>query len=154
MILHCRLARDAGIVDPSSGCGSKLVCAHVEGQLGWRLDLSSHRLLPAARAHPGIRWIPKFFYTEPWYIEHARNHPSPGLPCLGIGSPFHLSILVNSSFYHFFVSPTLKQFRFCCQLYPLIRFLLICIQHFPFLPIDKEVSGKYLIVNTTFDYSK
>lgn len=153
MVLHCRLARDAGIIDPSSGCGSKLLCAHLEGQLGWRLDLSSHRLLPAARAHPGIRWIPKFFYTKPWNIEHAWNHPSLGLPCLGTGSPFHLSILVNNSFYHCLCPELWSNFVFIANCICWSGFCLIYIEHFPFLPIDKE-SAKYLIVNTTLDYSK
>lgn len=101
---HCRLAGDAGFFDPSSGCGSKLFCRNLEGELGWHLDMSPHWMLPAARAHPVIRWIQKLIHPKPRNIEHSRYCPSLGLPCVGIGSPFHLSIVSKQQFLLWIVS--------------------------------------------------
>lgn len=88
----CRLAGDARVLNSSSGCGSQLLCAHTEGRFDRHCNLSSHWLLPAPRAHPGIRWLQEFLHKEPWNIQHSWNYPFVSLPCLGSGSPLPLGI--------------------------------------------------------------
>ncbi|XWS45344.1 hypothetical protein CRYUN_Cryun15aG0128400 [Craigia yunnanensis] len=86
-----RLAGDARIVDPSSGCGSELLCTHFEGQLGWCFNMPLHRMLPIARAHPSLGWIPEFLHSEPWNIKHCRHYPSDSLPRLVAGASLRLA---------------------------------------------------------------
>ncbi|KAK6258435.1 hypothetical protein SCA6_012909 [Theobroma cacao] len=84
------LAGDARIIDSSPGCGSKLLCTHLEGQLGRCFDMPPHRLLLAARAHPGLGWIQEFLLSEPWNIKHRWHYPSVSLPCLVPGASLRL----------------------------------------------------------------
>jgi len=87
-----RLAGDARINNSSSGCGSKFLCTHLEGERGWCLHMPYHCLLPIARAHPGIWWIQKFVYTAPWNIKHCWDYPSDSLSCVGTSA----SLLVGT----------------------------------------------------------
>ncbi|KAF2295122.1 hypothetical protein GH714_031597 [Hevea brasiliensis] len=84
------LAGDARIIDTSSGCGSQFLRAHLEGQLGWCLDMPLDWLLPTARAHQGIWWIQKLLHTIPWNIKHCWHYLAVGLPSMGTGTPLHL----------------------------------------------------------------
>ncbi|XVF17790.1 hypothetical protein REPUB_Repub10bG0154000 [Reevesia pubescens] len=86
-----RLARDARIIDSSSSCGSKLLCSHLEGKLGWCFDMPPYRMLPTARTHPSLRWIPEFLHSKPWNIKHRRHYPSDSLPCLVAGASLCLA---------------------------------------------------------------
>ncbi|XWS33700.1 hypothetical protein CRYUN_Cryun22dG0105500 [Craigia yunnanensis] len=86
-----RLAGDARIVDPSSGCGSKLLCKHLEEQLGWCFDMPPHRMLPTARPHPSHGWIPLIIHSEPRNIKHHRHYPSDSLPGLVAGASLCLA---------------------------------------------------------------
>ncbi|XWS41987.1 hypothetical protein CRYUN_Cryun17cG0129600 [Craigia yunnanensis] len=86
-----RLARDARIIDSSSSCGSKLLCTHLEEQLGWCFDMPPHRMLPTTRAHPSLGWIPEFLHSESWNIKHRWHYPSVSLPCLVAGAPLRLA---------------------------------------------------------------
>ncbi|KAL6227250.1 hypothetical protein ACLB2K_001209 [Fragaria x ananassa] len=74
------LAGDAGFSYPSSSCGSRFLRRNLEGELGRRVNMFAHWMLPAARAHPVIRWVQKFIYAKPWNIKHSRYYPSLGLP--------------------------------------------------------------------------
>nr|QKX94682.1 cold temperature stress protein [Populus simonii x Populus nigra] len=87
-----RLAGDARINNSSSGCGSKFLCTHLEGERGRCLHMPYHCLLPIARAHPGIWWIQKFVYTAPWNIKHCWDYPSDSLSCVGTSA----SLLVGT----------------------------------------------------------
>ncbi|KAK2657334.1 hypothetical protein Ddye_010386 [Dipteronia dyeriana] len=89
-----RLAGDAWIIDSSSSRGSRFLCTHLEGQLGWCRDLSSYRLLPTSRARPSIWRIQKFVHPKPWNIEHSRHNPSVSLSCLGSGTSLHVGTIV------------------------------------------------------------
>ncbi|RVX23682.1 Cold-regulated 413 plasma membrane protein 2 [Vitis vinifera] len=64
----------------------------LRGSFDRHCNLSSHWLLPAPRAHPGIRWLQEFLHKEPWNIQHSWNYPFVSLPCLGSGSPLPLGI--------------------------------------------------------------
>lgn len=105
----CRLAGDAWIFDSSSGCGSKLLCRHLEGQLGWYLDMPYHWLLPIARAHSGIRWIQKFLYTNPWNIQHYGHYRSVSVPHMGADRLLHLGTESVGVMIYYICSTTLSK---------------------------------------------
>ena len=87
------MAGYARIIDSSSGCGSKLLCTHPEGQLGWCFDMPPHRMLLTTRAHPSLGWIPEFLHSEPWNIKHSWHYPSVSLSHLVAGAPLRLATL-------------------------------------------------------------
>lgn len=98
LMIGCRLAGDAWIVDSSACGGPQLLRRHPKGQqLGWGHSMSNYRLLSAARTHQGIRWIQKFLHTTPWDIKHRRHYPFACVSSLGTGSELHLGFTVCRS---------------------------------------------------------
>ncbi|KAF9678397.1 hypothetical protein SADUNF_Sadunf07G0030700 [Salix dunnii] len=87
------LAGDARINNSSSGCGSKFLCTHPEGEHCRCLHMPYHCLLPVARAHPGIWWIQKLVYTTPWNIKHCWDYPSDSLSRVGTSASLPLGTL-------------------------------------------------------------
>ncbi|KAK6159424.1 hypothetical protein DH2020_006738 [Rehmannia glutinosa] len=57
-----RLVGIARIIDPSPCGGARLFCQHNKGRHRGNVYLPGHRMLPAARTHPSIRWVQKFLY--------------------------------------------------------------------------------------------
>ncbi|CAN1225073.1 Cold-regulated 413 plasma membrane protein 2 [Linum grandiflorum] len=51
------LARDARIVDSTTGGGSTLVCTHFKRGLARGGDMPAHWLLSASRTHQGLWWV-------------------------------------------------------------------------------------------------
>lgn len=90
------MAGNAGLIDSSTGCCTKLLCTHLERQLDWCCNLPYYWLLSTARTHPSIWWIQKFLYANPWYLKHPWHHPPVGLSCVVIGTPHLLGIEIMS----------------------------------------------------------
>jgi hypothetical protein len=70
---------------PHSGCPGCL-CGHLQGPSNRRLNMPRNWVLPAPRAHQGVRRIQERLHEGQWRVEFHWHPPAIYLPCLDPGA--------------------------------------------------------------------
>ena len=81
-ILCTRLVRASRFHHPAHSGRPQSVRTHLQGRPRWCLHMPCDRMLPAPRAHQGVRWTQERLQEGQWRVQ-LHQHPSAlHLPCL------------------------------------------------------------------------
>lgn len=94
-----RLVRAAWCCDPSHCCCPEPVCEHLPRRLSWHLHMPHHWMLPASRAHQGVRWIQERLQEGQRSVQQHWHPLALHLPCLGPGAELSVGATASALLY-------------------------------------------------------
>lgn len=85
-ILCTRLVGAARVNHPAHSCRPQPLRGPVQERPGRHLHMPRDWMLPAFRAHQGVRRIQERLQEGQWRVKQHRHPPAVHLPCLGAGA--------------------------------------------------------------------
>ena len=138
--MFARLVGASWCNHPSHSCCPGHLCGYLQRPRGRRLNMPRNWVLPAPRAHQGVRRIQERLQEGQWCVELHWHPPAIYLPCLGPGADhvettalvslcLQAPCLVRSLCRHFFLIISRRSAMYvlspaCCLL--LDSFHLVC----------------------------